>query len=229
MPKKRKPRTPVAVQAHSTAAEQSTSPTWRQRLLLDERYSALWSAAAVFVAIAALLASYVIPWSIQSHVEESSVAKITYAVSIMPNPPPGERSSTTTYWGNTILIWNSGPATAKTMVLHIHAPSRDEFLHSALKIVSAPAAADVQINERSPSGIYEVVIRNFSPGDYCGVRMAYRAEGALASQVRQDWNEGGLFSAKFARHFIKQFWFTGENLRVENIGALDVKQTFVAK
>ena len=205
------------------------SKNWRERLLLGENHTALWGAAAVILAAAALIAGYFIPWSIQSRVEASNTAKITYAVTITPNPPPGEDSATTKYWGNTIFIWNAGPATAKTVVLHLHMPSPDVFSHAPPKLVSAPAAASVKINERSPAGIYEIVLQNFTPGEFCGVRLAYRAEGELAETVRNSWVTDGMFSPKFAKHFIKQFWFTGEGLSVENTGALEVPQTFPAK
>ena len=211
------------------AAPLEEGKNWRERFLLGERHGALWGAAAVILALATLIAGYLIPWNIQSHVEASNTAKITYAVSITPNPPPGEASTNTNYWGTTILIWNAGPATAKTVVLHLHMPSPDVFLHSPPKLVSAPPAATVKINERSPAGIYEVVLQNFTPGEFCGIRLAYRAEGELAKNVRMSWDVDGMFSPKFAKHFIKQFWFTGEGLAVENTGALEVPQTFPAK
>jgi hypothetical protein len=207
----------------------AAAKTWRERLLLGQGHAALWGALGVLVAFATLIAGYFIPWNIQSRVEASNTAKITYAVTITPNPPPGEDSATTNYWGNTILIWNAGPATAKTVILHLHMPSPDVFLHSPPQLVSAPPAASVKINERSPAGIYEVVLQNFTPGEFCGIRLAYRAEGELADAVRKSWKSDGMFSPKFAKYFIKQFWFSGEGLAVENTGALDVAQTFPAK
>lgn len=229
MAKKKRVARPVAPPARPIPVESQSRPSWRHRLLLDEKHAALWAAVAVLLTVVGLLASYIIPWSIQTHVEASTISKITYAVSITPNPPPSRDPNANDYWGNTILVWNSGPATAKLLVLHLHVPSPDEFLHSPPKLISAPAAAEVQINERTPKGIYEVVLRNFSPGDFCGVRLFYRAEGDFAKKVRHDWDNGGMLSPKFAKHFIKQFWFTGENLEVQNIGMLDVPLTFPMK
>ena len=222
-----------------TAERQPTSPiqtqdvvaprTWRQRLLLDEKHASLWGAVAVVVAVIAIVAGYVTERNRQTRAEAAHVANVTYAVSIMPNPPPGEDFKTTNYWGVNILVWNSGPATANTLVLHLHTPSPDVFLHSAPEIISAPPVATMRINERTPAGIYEVVLQNFSPGEFCGVRLGYRAEGELAKLVHEDRDNGGLFSPNLAKHFIKQFWFTGESIAVHNVGALDVQQTFPAK
>lgn len=227
--KKKKRAAPTAPPASQQPAGLQQSRNWRERLLLGEKHTALWGAAGVILTAGALIAGYFIPWSIQSRVEASNTAKITYAVTITPDPPPGEDSTTTNYWGNTILIWNAGPATAKTVVLHLHMPSPEVFLHSPPKLVGAPPAASVKINERSPAGIYEIVLQNFTPGEFCGVRLAYRAEGGLAKTVRSSWETDGMFSSKFAKHFIKQFWFTGEGLAVENTGALEVSQTFPTK
>lgn len=210
-------------------AQAASSRSWKKLLFLENEHSTVWAAFSAFVAVVAIILAIYIPWYFQSKAEASSIAKITYAVTISPNPGPGEKSESTNYWVNNILIWNTGPATAKTLVLHLHIPSPAVFLHAAPVLISSPPAATVKINERSPAGIYEVVLQNFTPGEFAGFRIAYRAEGELAKTIRNDWDQHEFFSSKFAKNFIKQFWFTGEGLVVENIGSFDVEQTFQAK
>ncbi len=223
-PEASKPKSVVpSTQPSSTHTK---SPFWLNRLFLGERHAVLWAAIGVLVAIIAIVVGYLVPWKIQSHVEASNLSKITYAVSIMPNPQTSEFSNTPNYWISTIQLWNTGPATAKTVVLHLNAPPPFIFFNSSPTLTSAPASGEVKINERIPRGIYEVVLRNFPPGEFCEVRMEYHAEGEIATKIRDDWKNDGLRSAIFAKNFISEFWFSGENLSAENWGMLDVQQTY---
>ena len=39
--------------------------------------------------------------------------------------------------------------------------------------MSSPAAAEIQINNRIPEGIYQIVLKNMLPGDQCFINMFY--------------------------------------------------------
>jgi hypothetical protein len=67
------------------------------------------------------------------------------------------------------------------------------------------------------------VITHFTPGDNFALRMFYRAEGEQASEIQREWDNQGMLKESFGKRFITDFFFTGENLTVSNLGAMPLK------
>jgi hypothetical protein len=203
---------------------------WRARLFLEAKHIPLWSvvvtAVGVLIAIVALIVAYVVPWRIQDVNEARETSKIEYAFFIKPAPVPGEQFETTNRWELSIMIANGGPKTAQSFILNLHTPDPQFFLHSAPEVMSSPAAAEVQINKRIPDGIYQIVLKNFVPGDTCFLNMFYSTPDDKQQEFHEKWHQGGLFDESFGKRFVNQFWFTGEKLKIENIGALELKPSF---
>jgi hypothetical protein len=53
--------------------------------------------------------------------------------------------------------------------------------------------------------------------------MFYRAEGEQASEIQREWDNQGMLKESFGKRFITDFFFTGENLTVSNLGAMPLK------
>ena len=124
---------------------------------------------------------------------------------------------------------NGGPLTAETVVLHLYTPPPSLFLHSAPTVISSAAAARVEIIERIPEGIYQVVYSHLTPGDTAMVHLFYRVPEEKKQPFMQAWRDGGMFKKEFARNFIKQFFFTGEHLKVSDFGAMDFEAASTAQ
>jgi len=121
------------------------------------------------------------------------------------------------------MVANTGPATAETLVLHLRTPPPSAFLHSAPTVMSDAAAADVEIKERIPEGIYQIVYKHLTPHDAAWVHMFYRVPEEEKVPFTQAWRNGGMFKQEFAKKFVQEFYFTGEHIKVSNLGALDFK------
>lgn len=180
-------------------------------------------ALAVFGIVLTILffvASYYTEQKKETEAAEESVSRIDYAWFIKPAPTPGEPFEETGRWEVSILVTNEGPLTAETVVLHLYTPSPAVFLHSAPTMMSDAAAARVEITDRIPEGIYQIVYHHLTPGDSAWVRLFYQVPSDMKGPFMQEWHKG-MFSREFARKFINQFFFTGEHLKVSNIGALN--------
>jgi hypothetical protein len=154
---------------------------WRRKLLLEEKHIPLWSVIlgglAIIIASVAIVLSYIVPWNIQTHNDESGLSKIGYAFFIKPAPVPGEEFKKTKRWEVSVMILNSGPATAQAFILHLHTPDPQLFLHSEPKVMSSPAAADIQINKRIPNGHLSSSIQKFSARRFLLLEYVLRNDG----------------------------------------------------
>jgi hypothetical protein len=180
------------------------------------------------LAIAFFVAAYCIERKRETEAAEKSVSRINYAWFIEPAPTPGESFEETGRWEVSIMVDNEGPLTAETVVLHMDTPSPTVFHHSAPTLMSDAAAARVEIIERIPQGIYQVVYHHLTPGDTAWVRLFYQVPSDMKGPFIQEWHKG-MFSTEFVKKFINQFFFTGEHLKVSNIGALNFEPAFEAE
>jgi hypothetical protein len=89
--------------------------------------------------------------------------------------------------------------------------------------MSDAAAAGVEIKERIPEGIYQIVYNHLTPNDTASVHMFYRVPEEGKDAFMRAWRDGGMFKQEFARKFVQEFFFTGEHIKVSNFGALDFK------
>jgi hypothetical protein len=108
----------------------------------------------------------------------------------------------------------------------VNATVRATRLHSAPTVMSSAAAAGVEIVPRTPVGIYQIVYTHLTPGDGAFVHLFYVAPAGTEQSLMQEWRKGGMFEKTFASHFIIQFFFTGEHLKVSNIGSVDIEPAF---
>jgi len=159
---------------------------------------------------------------------EKIVSRIDYAWFIKPAPTPGGSFEETGRWEVSIMVDNEGPLTAETVGLHMETPSPTVFLHSALTSMSDAAAARVEIVERIPQGIDQVVYHHLTLGDTAWARLFDQVPADMKGPFMQEWHKG-MFSREFARKFINQFFVTGEHLKVSNIGGLNFEPAFEAE
>ena len=228
-------RTPLGKNAFSggTATEPNErhyKKRWLRRFSLKEKNIPWWNVVpagiGIVLTIVGLLLTYFAPWRIQEVSADRAVSNIQYAFFIKPAPVPGEQFENNGRWEVSIMVANAGPRTAQSLVLNLHTPDPQLFLHSEPRVMSSPAAAEVQINKRIPDGIYQVVLKDFVPGDTCFLNMFYRTTDDKREEFYKRWTAGGLFDKDFGKRFINQFWFTGENLKVQNVGALELEPSF---
>lgn len=118
------------------------------------------------------------------------------------------------------MVTNEGQKTADTLVLHLITPSPTEFIHSDPTVMSDAAAANIDIKNRIPSGIYQIVYTHLTPGDSMWIHMFYSVPDAERASFTQAWHDG-MFTKDFARKFVREFFFTGEHIKISNVGALD--------
>jgi hypothetical protein len=161
-----------------------------------------------------------------SAVAAESRTQIGYAIMVQPAPVPGESFDTTGRWRVIIEVFNSGPADAKTILLTLHTPPPDAFLHSPPMIMSDAGAAKIDIKPRDPDGIYQVEITNLIKGDELMLKMLYQVPDDHKKEFMDQWKQGGIFDASFGKRFIGHFFFTGEHLSVSNYGAMPMKADF---
>jgi hypothetical protein len=92
--------------------------------------------------------------------------------------------------------------------------------------MSDAAAAGVEVRERIPEGIYQIVYKHLTPDDTAWVHMFYQVPEGGKDPFMRAWREGGMFEQEFAKRFVQEFFFTGEHIKVSNLGALDFKPSF---
>jgi hypothetical protein len=187
------------------------------------------TAGSIIVAICGVAYSTHVNREIQAIREQQQLSHIGYAVFAQPAPVPGEDFDTTGRWRVIIEVFNTGPLDAKTIVLNLHTPSPDEFLHSAPEVMSEPAAAQIQIKKWIPAGIYQVEITNLIKGDQLFLKMLYQVPSDQKKEFMDQWRGGGMFKADFGRRFIGHFFFTGEHLTVENFGAMPLEADYAGQ
>ncbi|MFN7934663.1 MAG: hypothetical protein U0R19_15140 [Bryobacteraceae bacterium] len=179
----------------------------------------LLALASILLAITAISVSAWVAWSVQSRREQLQSSQIGYAFFIEPAPTPGQTVENSGRWKVSIMIFNSGPANVKTMVLHLRTPPADVFLHSKPQVMSSPAAARIEVKDRLPDGNYQIVFDNLIHGDTAFLSMYYQVpEGQITDMVRE-WKQN-MFTRTFARRFVLEFFFSGEYLSFRNFGAI---------
>ena len=178
---------------------------------------------ALAVSASGIYAGYRLNWSIQARREALQTSAIGYAFFVDPAPIPGETFEGTSRWEVKIMVFNSGPADAHTVVMNLHTPPPMMFLHSAPTVMSDPAAAHVEIKERLPEGNYQIVIEKFIKGDSMFFHMFYRTRDTQRSEFMETWKSGGMLDSAFAKRFIGEFFFSGEHLTTHNFGAIELE------
>jgi hypothetical protein len=214
----------VKVEGASSIAQREVK-TWRSKLFLEGKYVATWgiiiTAIGILVAVITFVYSYKTSWDIQARNEERATSKIIYFFTITPAPIPGEEDfRTTSRWEVKMMIGNAGPSTAQNLVLHLRTPDPNIFLHSEPRIMTPPATADIKVNKFIPEGIYQVVFKNFGSGDTCYLNMYYRTSEDKRTEFQENWS---LFDEKFGKRFIQDFFFTGDRLKIENFGTMNLR------
>ncbi len=217
----------IPAQQLKRSVEQPSAWTRLVTFLITPSWQGFGTWLGVALAVVGVVLAVVLP--IVGHYEdqrkqreaaEHSVSRIDYAWFIKPAPAPSEQFEKTGRWEVSVMVDNGGPLTAETVVLHLVTPPPSVFSHSPPTVMSSPAAAKVEIIERTP-GIYQIVYSHLTPGDAAFVRLFYQVPEEMKPSFMQAWRQGGLFDKEFAKRFINQFFFTGEHLKVSNSGALD--------
>jgi len=229
-PKHRRPRVkePIvpAQQQASLAPTRQSSWTRLRIFLTTPSWQGFGTWLGVVLAVVLFIVSYIITEKKEKEATEQSLSRISYAWFIKPAPVPGEQFETTARWEVSVMVANGGPATAETVVLHLTTPPPSGFLHSAPTLMSSAAAARVDILERTPEGIYQIVYNNLTPGDGATVHLFYLVPDEKKQMFMRAWHDGGMFKKEFAKNFINQFFFTGAHLRISNFGAMDYEPSF---
>jgi hypothetical protein len=225
--RKNKARAAQKAEADSSTARPKP-PTHRAPLLERVRIfltTPSWLGFATWLGVISAIAfsaiTYLHDREKENDAAEQALSRIDYAWTIKPAPEPREEFESTGRWEVALAVANGGPTTADTVVLHLRTPSPSVFLHSAPTVMSDAAAAGVEIRDRVPDGIYEIVYKNLTPGDSAWVHMFYRVPEDRKDSFMRTWRTGGMFKQEFAKEFVYEFFFSGAHIKVSNIGALD--------
>ena len=128
---------------------------------------------SLLVVVLSLGLTYYLDQQKERKAEEEKVSRLQYAWTIKPAPVPNEEFEKTRRWEVALMLHNLGPRTAQTIVLHLFTPPPSIFPHSQPIEYSSGATTSVEIHERTidgnvPSGLYQIVYRNFTPNDQVG-------------------------------------------------------------
>jgi hypothetical protein len=166
--------------------------------------------------------SYKLNQRAQLQAKEQKTANIYYSLSIHPLPMKRDPSKESNRWEVSMTVRNAGPATAQTLVLHLHCLDPGQFPHFEPVINSQPSVATVEVSSRRPPGYYQVVFKNLPSGDGGMLGIYFEAPATISEELMKSW-ENNMFSKDFARRFISSFQFTGDNIEVNNEGMLELK------
>jgi hypothetical protein len=229
---KKRPRGPNSIktrlptQGLIQAHEGSVRNRWQAISTLAYRHIPVWGVVltllSVAVAVVGIVVAYRLAWNVQTHSEEQKTSAIHYAFSIHPIPMPSRPLEGTNRWEVSVMIRNGGPATAQALVFHLQCPNPDQFPNSEPIVISRPSTATVDVLSRTPPGYYQVVFKNLPPGDGAMLAVYFEARESFREDLYNNWKKG-MFSKEFAKRFIDYFQLTGENIKVENEGAVDFK------
>ena len=88
--------------------------------------------------------------------------------------------------------------------------------------MSEAAAAKVEVKNRIPDGIYQIVFTNLIKGDTVFLQMFYATP---ERRNRSSWNDGCTAECLrlISEEVISQFFFTGEHLAVTNFGSIPLQ------
>jgi len=211
-------------------SERVSDSTLVQRFLSHPAWLGLGVLVVVVSAAATLAVTRYFDQQKERKAKEESLSTIDYAWFINPAPTPGEEFENTGRWEVSLMVYNAGPRTAETVVLHLTTPPPSILLHSAPVELSSGATTKVEIIERTlngnvPAGLYQVVFRNFAPGDTVMLGLFYRVPDEEKRSLMTKWHEQ-RWDKEFARQFVSDFFFTGEHLRISNSGATKLEPSF---
>jgi hypothetical protein len=185
-------------------------------------HAPILGALAGVLSLIVAVGSYKLNERAQLQAKEQKTANIYYSFSIHPLPMNHKYSEDSNRWEVSMTLRNGGPATAQTLVLHLHCPDPSQFPHFEPVINSQPSVATVEVLSRRPPGYYQVVFRNLPSGDGSMIGIYFEAPASSNGELMKSW-KNGMFSKEFARRFIQSFQFTGDNIDVKNEGMLELE------